>query len=282
MKKIFLTFAMAAVALGFSSCNETWDDNPVLNTHEGEITADFLNIPAMQNQSIMITNSNKDGHFNLTCSQPDFGYAAVATYKVQVSLTEDFTEFEEIAQAFYDCAQINPLNGDVAAVVEKLSGVKTEDDLPLPYQKVYMRLHAYVAQSASNTNYISNVVHFNSVSADYLAIWVADVPVNIYVRGGMNDWGSPAEWQFKTGTEENTWVIDNCTIAAGTEFKIAASIWETLNLGAGSNGNIVPGESFALDGGDNPGNITMTEDFTGKVVLTLEAGNYSVVFDPVK
>ena len=40
---------MAAVVLGMSSCSETWDDNPVVKTHEGIQEAAFLNTPVMQN-----------------------------------------------------------------------------------------------------------------------------------------------------------------------------------------------------------------------------------------
>lgn len=285
MKKIFLMCAVAAAALGFSSCSETWENNPVLVTHEGVKTADFLNEPNLQDQVLMITQDNREGSLHLTCSQPDYGYAAIATYKVQVSLTPDFTEYEEIAQAFYNCAEINPLNGDVAAAIEKLSGVRTEDDLPLACAPVYMRLRCYIEQSPENTEYLSNVVHFNNIGADYLAIWVADVPVDIYIRGGVNDWGTGEEWQFVTGPEEDTWVINNVTIAANVSIKIADATWGTLNLGgnAGEDASsqmVTPGEEIELTGGSNPGHIRLTENFTGKVVLRLEAGTYYVTFDP--
>lgn len=287
--------AVAAAALGFSSCNETWDDNPVLSTHEGEKTADFLNIPAMQNQSIMLTNANRTGTFKLTCSQPDYGYAAIATYKVQCSLTEDFADFVEIGQSFYNCANINPTNHDVAGALEKLSGVKTENDVPLPYTTLYMRLRSYIAQSEANTQYISNVVSFNKVAADYLAIWVAGTPVNIYIRGGVNDWAAnpgpdestPGPWQFVTGAEENTWVIENCTIGANVSFKVADAAWAPLNLGGNGGENddsqmIDAGEEYQMTGGDNPGHMRLKKDFTGKVLLRLEAGQYFITFDPAK
>ena len=61
---------MAAVVLGMSSCSETWDDNPVVKTHEGIQEAAFLNTPVMQDMPIMITEENRDGSFHLTCSQP--------------------------------------------------------------------------------------------------------------------------------------------------------------------------------------------------------------------
>lgn len=270
----------AVAALGLSSCSETWDGNPVLPTHEGTPTVEILNKPALQDMPIMLTNDNADGNFHLTCSQPDYGYAAVATYKVQCSLTPDFADYREIEQSFYNCAEINPINGDVAAALEYLSGVRTEDDLPLAYQTLYMRLRVYVAQDEANTTYFSNVVSFQKVSADYLAIWVADVPANLYLRGGMNEWGADAAWRFATGTESNTWVIKNVTIPAGTEFKVADSNWGPINLGSGDSNVVVPGEKFTLNGGENPGNLTVTADFTGRVQLSLVNGVYELILDP--
>lgn len=278
MKKIFHIFAITAMALGFASCDETWDDNPVLKTHEGVITADFLNEPVMQEQSIMLTQDNGSGNFHLTCSQPDFGYAAIATYKVQVSLSENFNDYREITQAFYDCAQINPVNSDMAAALEYLSGVQTEADLPLPYQTLYVRLRSFIAQDEETTQYLSNVVKFSSVSADYLAIWVADVPVDIYLRGGMNSWGSEPDWRFVTGSEENTWVIKNVTIPAGTEFKVADPNWGDMNYGSADKA--APNEKITLE--YNGDNITMTEDFSGLVQLSLEQGVYYLTFDASK
>lgn len=279
-------FAVAVAALGFSSCSETWDDNPVIKTHEGEVKADFLNKPVMQDQSIMLSRENEDGTFHLTCSQPDFGYAAVATYKVQCSLTEDFANYEELAGEFYECDNINPKNADVAAALEKLSGVQTEADLPLPYQTLYMRLRTYIAQDEANTQFLSNVVSFKGVAVDYLAIWVSGIPMNIYLRGGMNEWGATegSEWQFVTGPDENTWVTPNpVTIAAGTEFKIADSSWGPLNVGAGdAGGDVTPDTPIVISGGDNPGNLKMTADFYGIAHLSLEKGVYTLTMASTK
>lgn len=285
MKKISLIFAVAVAALGFSSCSETWDDNPVLNTHEGVVTADFLNKPQMQDQLIMLTSDNKDGNFHLTCSQPDFGYAAVATYRVQCSLTEDFAKYQEIEQDFYNCAQINPLNADVAAIIEKLCGVQTDADLPLPYQTLYMRLRAYVAQDEEATQFISNVVSFKGVGVDYLAVWVSNIPVGLYLRGGFaetKDWEAIEQYQFVTGPEENTWVTHTITIPADTQFKIADSSWGDMNIGAGDAGASVTCDTpLVVKNGDNPGNLMMTEDFHGYAYLSLVKGVYTLTMSSV-
>lgn len=281
MKKILFTLMASAAIVGLSSCKETWDDNPKLEGHTGTQTANFLNAPALQNQSIMLTEANQTGNFHLTCSQPEYGYAAVVTYKVQCSLTEDFKDYREISQSFYDCAEINPLNSDVAAALEYLNDVKTEDDLPLPYQRLYMRLRAYIEQSPENTEYLSNVVYFNSVAADYLAIWVSDQPVNIYLRGGLPDaenWDAIEMYQFRTGASENTWYLNDVYIPGGIEFKVADAQWGAINLGAGASDTISPNELFPLT--DNGGNIKIADEFRGNIHLTLSGSTYTLVLEP--
>ncbi|MCH5234833.1 MAG: hypothetical protein J1E16_06030 [Muribaculaceae bacterium] len=280
MKNIFYALGIVSIALGLSSCEETWDKNPVLQGHEGIVKAEFLNEPVLGEQTIMLTSDNSTGTFHLTASQPYYGFAAVATYRVQCSLTEDFANYREINQDFYDCAEINPINGDVAAALEYLSNVKNDQDLPLPYQTLYMRLYTYIQQSQENTQYYSNVVSFKNVSANYLAIWVAGQPANLYLRGGMVDgWGAVPEFQFMTGEEENSWETNTITIPAGTEFKVADSEWAPINLGAGDDNVVTPGEAYALQGGDNPGNLTIKVDFTGKAYLYLDKGNYTLILD---
>lgn len=279
MKKILFSLFALTMALGFSSCQETWDNAPTLEGHEGIVEADFLNVPAMQNQYLMITQDNSDGTFQLTCSQPFYGYAAVATYKVQVSLKGTFEEegkdYIELNQDFYNCSNINPVNHQVAAAVEKLAGVESDEDLPLPWTKVYMRLYAYINQSPENTQYVSNVVWFNYISADYFAIWTPGEKANLYLRGGMNDWGSSADWQFVTSEVENQWVIPHeVTIEAGTEFKVADSEWGAVNLGAGDTNTVKLNEAFQLTNAGSSGNLHITEDFTGKVIVTMEKGTY--------
>lgn len=292
MNAKYILGAFCAIAFGLSSCTETWDDSPVLKTYDKVQTASFLNEPQMKSAPVMITESNNKSNLNLTCSQPDFGYAAAAAYQVQMSLTPEFTDYQEIRQRFYNCAQINPLYSDVASAIEYLSGVRSEADLPLPYQKVYVRLKAFVPQDPDHTTFLSNVVSYDAISADYLAIWVGGVPVNIWVRGGMNDWGAgpfvagateAAEWQLVTGPEQDTWVYDNITITAGTQFKLADDAWANINLGAPGDAEPVavePNKSTTL--AESGKNLTVAEDFTGKITLTLSDGIYYIMLTPAQ
>lgn len=290
MKIKYLFGAVCALALGLSSCSETKDDSPVFVGHEGEVTANFLNIPQMQSAPVMITQENRNANFNLTCSQPDFGYAAAAAYQVQVSKTEDFAEYREIKQRFYNCAQINPLYHDMAGAIEYLNDVKSEANLPLEYQTYYVRLKAFIPQSESNSVFLSNVVKFDALSADYLAIWVPDQPKNIYLRGNLmvngvldTSWNAFTEYQFVTGTGEDTWVLDNVTLTTSMEFKIADDAWG-LDLGADKVNPLVPdgtkdGKPTKL--GEKGANLKVSEDFTGKIVLSLTDGSYYVKLIPV-
>lgn len=54
---------------------------------------------------------------------------------------------------------------------------------------------------------------------------------DIYVRGGMNGWGTEDAWKFTT-TDGNKYTLANVSIDAATEFKIADASWGTINYGA--------------------------------------------------
>lgn len=279
MKKISLTFAVLVAALGFSSCTETWDDNPKLNTHEGVVEANFLNEPVLQNTAVNIGADDVNGSLHFTCSQPDFGYAAAAAYHMQVSL--DKVNFVELTQTFFDCSQINPLNSEVAKAVSSLAGVVSEADLPVNVKPVYFRLRANIPELPESTEFISNWVSMNDITISYLAIWLPGNPTGLYLRGGMNEWGSPDEWEFKTAAEDYSYEITDVTISAGTEFKVADSSWGPINMGAGDQGSVVtPGVPYTLNAGDNPGNLSVTADFTGRVYLQLVQGTYILTLDP--
>lgn len=301
MNKIFLMFA-AAATLGLASCTETWDGNPVLETHPAPETVVFLNNPILQDQYVTLTQDNKQGSFHMTCSQPQYGYAAITTYAVQICLDEQFNdgEYIELKTPFYDCAEINPINHEVAGAYQKLLGYESEADMPtvMDYIPLYFRLRAYIApfetskedmtpeqaEAAGTSVYFSNVVCYKHVAADYYAVWKAGEKVNLYLRGGFNNWGTGEEWQFETGEEDNTWICRNVTIGANVSIKVSTDNWADINLGgdAGENDDsqmIDPDEKIEMTGGDNPGHLRLKTDFTGNVVLSLTDGKYFIIFE---
>lgn len=306
--------ALIGMAIAFTACNESKDDHPVLNPVPDGAKETFLNTPEMTNTALTLTQQNADGYVHMTCSQPAaYGFAAPVRYTVEVSFDQDFATPAEtgapasvtLMTSFSDCAQINPVNSELAAAVCELSGIETEDELPTKPRQLYMRLIADMKTAGSfpnndtgnypNTTILSNVVSIKSVSCAYLAISVPDLPTGIYLRGSMNGWGSPAEYEFLTtktfGVYEIAGAITTSpsnpddksydhviSLTAGTEFKVADSSWGSINLG-GDGAAFTVGTPFKLNGGSN---IKLTVDFYGSVTLTQKGDSYTLLFTPVE
>lgn len=297
MKKISLMLAVLATTIGFTSCDESKDDHPTLYPNDGVVVENFLNIPAMTNTSVAITDDNKGNAFHLTCSQPSYGFAASAAYTVEVSLSQDFATpvvdgcpaSEALPTQFYNCAEINPSYSEVATAISNMLGITSKDQLPTEYHDVYVRLVSNIvtvggSNVVPNTTYMSNVVKLTSASVQYLAIILPDQPTGIFLRGGMNDWGAPAEYEFLTSEEANVYYIGSVTIPADTEFKVADANWGAINMGGtcGVVTTIEIGKPFELNtdpANGGPGNLKFDTNFTGRVTLTIKGAAYSVLFE---
>lgn len=283
-------------------CSETKDDNPVLNLNpdpEASLYQDFLNKPEMANQMIELTEANMDGYIHLTCSQPDYGYAAVAGYNVELSFSEDFSSSVvpdapasvTLKTLFTDCAQINPNNDDVANAICKMLALTDDSTFPQIYNgPLYVRLvsniYSIEGSLVPGTTYTSNAVSFYRVSVGYMAASIPNIPAGVFLRGGMNNWGNDAlqnsdltpeemseliyPWQFYSTDEKGVYTLpENVTIAGGTEFKVADKSWGTVN--EGSNGNSFKiGTSYKLAHGG--GNLNCSDDFYGTVTLEVTGG----------
>lgn len=304
MKKLSILFAAMVAGLGFSSCNETWDDNPVLGVHEGDPVVDFLNVPEMANMAVDITEENGSNYFHLTCSQPeDYGYAASVGYQVEVSLDEKFESPAVegcpasilLTTVFKDCAQINPTRRAVAEAMCKMLNIQEPAQVPTDYYPLYMRLRANVLNDKGavipETAFTSNVVCFKAVSCQYLAIVVPGLSTGIYVRGNMNGWlndqlndGKDLEmlpnFEFLTTSEANVYELDYIEIEKDVTFKIADKSWGAPNLGVGEGGAIKFGEKYEF--GWNTGDIALTSDFKGSITLTGQGQTWSAVFDALE
>lgn len=289
MKKISLMFATLLAVLGFASCSETWEDNPRLTTHEGEPVEQILNTPELANSSVIITEQNNKSTFNLVCSQPkQYGYAASVGYQVEISLNEDFkTPVVAGAPAsimlptiFRKCDAVAPTFRQVAEAMCKMLDVKDKNSIPTESMPLYVRLRANIYNESGDvvpgTAFMSNTVKFEKVSVGYLAIIVPGQPTGIYVRGGMNGWGTDPAYEFKTTTEADVYVLDYVDIPAGVEFKIADKEWGAVNFGVGSEA-IVTGKKIALD--YNAGNISFASGFKGSITIWVKGKTLSVLFD---
>lgn len=293
MKKIAYILSTVALALGVAACSETKDDNPVLIPQpEAGGYQDFLNVPEYANQNLALTKDTQDGSVKFTCSQPDYGFAAAATYSVEVSFTPFDTpasrDDEEdglptsvvLPTTFHDCAAINVPNAELASAIMTMLGIESPDDVPTPYNPMYVRLIAQIFNGQSlvpNTTVYSNYVTLKGVSLTFIPSVEPNQPTGIYLRGGMNGWGTSNE--FLTTTEAGVYVINDMEIGEGVEFKVATEDWGTIN--AGTNGSPLQiNVPYYMEHSSNSGNITCPADFMGDVQLVVKGGNYILTLIP--
>lgn len=181
MKKSIISLALGLAALvGFTSCEE--DRDPVYQAP----TKFVLNTPAMENTDVVL---DPKGVIEFACSQPDYGYAAVTTYSMQMSLTEDFASAYDLTVTPATKALFTVKQSEVATGLCVLRGADSEETYPGDYDGVvYFRATASlsgVEGSAIN----SNVVKLNKVKG-YFAI---PVPGYIYLVGSPEGWAGPTE-----------------------------------------------------------------------------------------
>ena len=258
----YILFGILGLVLSAVSCNGPEVENPVLN----KPTKLILNTPAFQKQYIDLQNTPT---MNLTCSQPEYGFAAAASYFAQVSLTEDFTDFIEIDEAYSKCDM--DVNAEaIAQAICKLRGVTSEDDYTdEPARTVYFRVRVKILDY-EETEILSNVVSCEKVKG-YFAL---RLPGYIYLVGEPEGWSGPTEgnkdhysqWRLFESTEAigskiYSGVFD---IPAGKfmfRFYTALNGWEK--------------DSYGIQEADSPMDITL-EDGVYSGALVKGKGSYNV------
>lgn len=292
MKKISLILVALITMLSFTACNESKDDHPVLSPVTGSPTVDFLNKPAGQNLLLLLTQDNKGGYVHMTCSQPEqYGTALSVRYEVEVALNPEFTAASAnvpasilLPTAFYNCAEINPVNDEIAAAMEEMMDITVDDPSfwPTEPHPLYMRLSANVQTAGGeivpDTHILSNVVKLESVSVNYFARVIAGMPTGIFLRGEVNGWSADPAWEFLTTDKANVYILEGVSIHAGQNFKIADSSWGSINCGA--KGNLEFNKKYSLENAGSSGNITMPEDFNGDITLYQTGDNFAIMLEP--
>lgn len=187
MKTIHIGFcALALTALTVTTgCKQNTE--PRLE----DATEFVLNTPALADQYYTLT---PDGTIDLDWSQPDWGYAAAADYKVQVSFHEDFRYYEndtysyvyELPTVYHACNASVPME-DLAIGICKLRGITDEDQYTdEDARPVYLRVVGQVPQ-ALGSYIMSNSICLQQVKG-YCAI---QSPGKIYLVGAPEGWKGP-------------------------------------------------------------------------------------------
>lgn len=254
MKKISLYIAMVMAMVGIVSCSQ--DRDPVYHVP----TSFTLNVPAMQDQLIELT---ENGTLELTCSQPNYGFAAAAVYSAQMSLTEDFAESYDLTPLNENVAKMQIPQSQVATGYCELLGVTSEEDYQTMYPdgfeatKIYFRAVCQIA-GIDSSRIESNVVSYNQV----LPYFNVAVPGYIYLVGAPEGWKGPdeanaahyAEWRLfeaddAIGSKVYSGVFD---IPAGDSamfrFYTALTGWDADSYGVQVDDNAVQFPDAFADG----------------------------------
>lgn len=258
----YILFGILGLVLSAVSCNGPETENPVLQ----KPTKFVLNNPVFQKQYIDLQNTLT---VNLTCSQPDYGFAAAASYYVQVSLQSEFTDFIELEEAYSSC-DMDVNAEEIAQAICKLRGVTSEDNYTdEPARDVYFRLRAQILDY-EETSIESNVVCLEKVKG-YFAL---KLPGYIYLVGAPEGWSGPTEgnkdhyaaWRLYESSEAigsriYSGVFD---IPAGKfmfRFYTALTGWDS--------------DSYGIQVDDNPVDITLEDGvYSGPIVKG--KGSYNV------
>lgn len=180
MKKIIMMTALGALlAAGFTSCKQ--NDEPKYK----DPTTFTINTPALQNQ-LLETNDDMTNTetFNLFCSQPDYGYSAIANYSAIVSLDPSVpsTEADIEAGKSLILENMNPTSGAMAIktyalaiAANKLAGISEEDQYEgSAFDKgpvtLYFRALCEIPGIESSRIVSSNVVTYNKVKVVYAVL----------------------------------------------------------------------------------------------------------------
>lgn len=181
MNKIMITAALAVMVAGLSSCSQN-EDPKYHAPAEGSFT---VNTPGLQNQ-YLLTNDDmtSSATFNLFCSQPDYGYAAICNYAAYVSLDPEVpTDSASLAAGKSILLENqNPTSAAMAfktyalaIAANKMAGISEPehyagsafDQGPV---KLYFRAVCNVPNVEGSRVVSSNVVSYNNVKVVYAVL----------------------------------------------------------------------------------------------------------------
>lgn len=194
MKKYLIYLPIALAFLGIVSCSQ--DRDPKYRAPEAGSFK--LNNPAMMDQEIILSDAG-DATLEFSCSQPDYGFAASASYSVDMALNENFADFYSLSSLNENSAIISVLQSEVAAGYCELMGIDSEETYSekypdgFPVTKVYFRANCRIP-GIDNSAITSNVVSYNYLKP-YFAV---AVPGSIYLIGNPGGWVEPAEGNAAT------------------------------------------------------------------------------------
>jgi hypothetical protein len=219
----------------------------------------------------------------LTCSQPDYGFTAATTYRVQVALKSTFDEFTALPTAFIS-AKMDVSAADIAVAIVGLLGVTDEADFPTGIFPVYIRLSAEFSDGSHKV--LSNIIELPKVKS-YFALDPMVMPENIYLIGnvaGNWSWDKATTMVPVYGTPGKFWAVqylgkfvDNESVAKDAEIKFnTAKAWDDNAFGIKTAEIDDASKTLAGISGDD--NITIGNPGWYIVVVTTEIAGRDYIY----
>lgn len=275
MKAIKLASGMlVAAALLFTACDSDRDYNPVLD--EGNLPKSFtLNTPAYSTQTIDLAHSTA---LHFSWSQPAYGFPAVTTYKLQMSLTNtwddaqyDANGVETKAATYYNLSgSTNAVSTDVEAKdfnkgVATLSDWADESSVSADPYTAYVRCIATTADGGNKV--ISNSVPVK-VKAYYVSVVNYPAPWFFTGAGIQGGWNSgyndcvPFDLSKDATYDADTWAgtyTKTLWLKGGSDYGF--KLISILTKWQPQLGGTFDSPEFVGEGGDgNPANLFAPED----------------------
>jgi len=193
MKKIF-SFALMLLGMAtvLTSCKDDRDSNPTI----GQPTNFVVNASPVAGQYIQLSPENK---VNLTWSQPDYGYNALATYQIQVGVNNGGNivwnqkdGVDKFLESTYTICNANISGEEIAEAICEIDGVEDEDHyVDQGFREIAIRVKSSIQDSKGN-DVAGSVILSNPVIFEHMAAYCAIKSLAyVYIIGNCGGWTEP-------------------------------------------------------------------------------------------
>ena len=233
------------MAFVMTSCSDDNGSNPTIK----QPTEFIINASPLADFYIQLSADNT---VNLTCSQPNYGFNALATYQIQVGLVKDGTvEWNakdgapKYLKTTYTVCNANISGEEIAEALCDLDGFKDADSyIDMGFRAVALRVYASLFNASDEEVAGTSIVSDNYVTFNHMAAYNAvKSPAYIYLVGNCTDWTSPtaanaefyADWRlFEKDDEIGSDVYyGTFTLPAGAQFRFYRNLegWDLTSMG---------------------------------------------------
>jgi hypothetical protein len=193
MKKIF-SFALMLMgfATALTSCSDDRDSNPTI----GQPTQFVVNASPVAGQYIQLSPDNK---VNLTWSQPNYGYNAMATYQIQIGVSSGGNIVwnqkegaDKFLETTYTKCNADISGEEIAEAICEIDGVTSEDDyVDLGFREIAFRVKSSIQDSKGN-DVAGSIIVSSPVIFEHMAAYCAVKSLGyVYIIGNCSGWTEP-------------------------------------------------------------------------------------------